>query len=72
MSEGDNGGRESTGEAGKGTCLGDISIGESGKGIIVAGNVNESMFKVSPFPELLDVDCLGVACPDDNREGEGG
>ncbi len=31
--EGDKGGRESTGEAGKGSCLGDISTGESGKGI---------------------------------------
>jgi len=59
--EGDKGGRESTGEAGKGSCLGDISTGESGKGISAAGNVSESMFNVSPGPDLLAVDCLGVA-----------
>lgn len=72
MREGDNGGKEPTGEDGKGTCLGDKSTGESGKGTMVAGNVNVSMLKVGPLPELLDVDCFGVACPDDNREGEGG
>lgn len=70
--EGDKGGMKSTGESGKGSCLGDISAGESGRGIIAAGKVNASMFKVSPGPELLAVDCLGVACPDDSREGEGG
>ncbi len=30
------------------------------------------MFNVSPSPDLLAVDCLGVAWPDECREGEGG